>query len=234
MNFNSNSDQLDIVSEVLRITKSTVGKYPLKDITRRVNSGLDRYFQLGFLITGDASLNDENNSVTPLYSQTLTTNTNAYFIPATGSYNGVLKLEALDSAGNSSVLTEENIIELNFGQDYSTSTVGVPSHFVKVGGTYYVRPTPNYTKASGLLAFTNNRPSYFASTDTTKSPGIPSQFHMFLARWGAQAYLEENGMQNAQSNWQHILNDEKEIKDYFLRMSKNSRPRMAGIYQNNR
>lgn len=234
MQFNSHATNQDLVSEVLSITKATVGKYPLVVITRRINSGLDRYFNLGFAITGDASLNDENNSVTPLYSQTLTTNTNAYFIPATGSYNGVLKLEVLDSGGNSSVLIEENIIELNFGQDYSTSTVGVPSHFVKVGGTYYVRPTPNYTKASGLVAFTNNRPSYFTSSDTTKSPGIPTQFHMFLARWGAQPYLEENSMSNASSNWQHILNDEKEIKDYFLRMAKNSRPRFSAMYQNNK
>lgn len=233
MQYNPGSS-LGIVDETLSICKATVGKYPLVVITRRINNGLDRYFTLGFGITGDASLNDENNTVTPLYQQSLTTSINAYFIPATGSYNGVLKLEALDSGGSSHILQEENIIELNFGQDYSTSIVGTPSHFVKVGGTYYVRPTPSYTKANGLTAFSNNRPSYFVSGDTTKSPGIPTQFHMFLARYAAQAYLEENSMENARSNWQHILNDEKEIKDYFLRMSKNSRPRMGAMYQNNK
>lgn len=234
MQFNSHATNFDIVSEVLKICKATTGKYALVDIARRVNSGLDRYFYLGSLITGDASVNDDNNSITPLDKRTLTSGTNAYFSPVSGSYNGVLKLEILDSGGNSHVLEEESIVELNFGDAYSTSITGTPTNFVKVGGTYYLRPTPSYTKANGLTIFTNNRPSYFASTDTTKVPGIPTGFHMFLARWAAQPYLEENSMDNAQSNWQHILNDEKEIKDYFVRMSKNSRPRMSAFRQNNK
>ena len=234
MQFNSHSTNFDIVSEVLKICKATTGKYALVDIARRVNSGLDRYFYLGSLITGDASVNDDNNSITPLDKRTLTSGTNAYSSPVSGSYNGVLKLEILDSGGNSHVLEEESIVELNFGDAYSTSITGTPAYFVKVGGTYHVRPTPSYTKANGLTFFTNNRPSYFASTDTTKVPGIPTGFHMFLARWAAQPYLEENSMDNAQSNWQHILNDEKEIKDYFVRMSKNSRPRMSPFRQYNK
>jgi hypothetical protein len=234
MNFNSNSDQQDIVSEVLKICKATTGKYPLKDIARRVNAGLDRYFHIGFMATGDVSLGDQNNSVTPLYQQSLSSGINAYAVAITGSYNGVLKFEALDSSGNSSVLEEENLMELDFGQEYSTAVTGVPSHFVRVGGTYYVRPTPNYTKANGLTAFANNRPSYFASTDTTKSPGIPTQFHMFLARFAAQPYLQENNMDNVQSNAQDIFRDEREIKDYFLRTNRGARGRMSGANESNR
>lgn len=234
LQFNSHATNQDIVSKVLSLCKATIGKYPLVNITTEVNSGMDRYNFLGQMITGDVSVNDDNNSVTPLDKRTLTSGTNAYSSPVSGSYNGVLKLEILDSGGNSHVLEEENIVELNFGDAYSTSITGTPANFVKVGGTYYLRPTPSYTKANGLTFFTNNNPSYFASTDTTKVPGIPANFHMFLARWAAQPYLEENSMDNAQSNWQHILNDEKEIKDYFVRMSKNSRPRMSAFRQYNK
>lgn len=234
MQYASHANNLDIVSETRDITGTTSTSYAIEDITRRVNAGITRAFKIGFEITGDVSLDDDSKSTTPIGYQNLTTGVNAYGVAGfSGTFTNFLKLEALDSAGNPVELGEENLIELNFSELYSTALTGVPSNFVKVGGTYYVRPTPNYTKASGLIGFGNRKPDFFTTTDTTKEPPkwIPE---FYLPRYAAQPFLEKNGLKNSQSNFQHILEDEREIKNYFIKISKNTRPRLSAMGQNNK
>jgi hypothetical protein len=234
MQFSNTTSETGIVQETLKICKATVGKYPLKDIARRVNAGMVRAFRIGFLITGDASLDDDTRVTLPISYQNLVSGLNAYPVSGfSGTFTNFIKLEARDSGGNSQILTEENVVELNFLDKYTTSDIGNPTYFVKVGGTYYVRPTPNYNYTNGLAGFGNRKPDFFVSTDTTKeSPYWLPEF--YLARYAAQPYLEENGMQNAQSNYQHILEDEQEIRDYWVRMSKNTRPKFSALNQNNK
>lgn len=233
MQFNPGSS-LGIVDETLKICSATTGKYALVDIARRVNAGMVRAFRIGYQITGDASLDDDSKSMPPISYQTLTTGINAYPVNGfSGTFTNFIKLETLDSAENAYELTEDNLVELNFTDLYSTAKTGVPSNFVKVGGTYYLRPTPDYTITNGLIGFGNRKPNFFVSGDTTKeAPYWLPEF--YLSRFAAQPYLEENGMQNAQSNYQHILEDEAEIRSYFVRLNKNSRPKMSALGQNNK
>lgn len=234
MQFNGNSDSSDIVSEVLKICKATTGKYSLKDIARRVNLGIDRYFEIAFEVTGDASFDDSNRAAAPIVTQAFVSGTNSYKLSSfSGSLTNFVSLEALDAAGNQTALIEESSIEINFSQDYSTSITGTPSYFVKIGDFIYVRPTPNYNKNPGLRAFVNRQGSYVASTDTTINIGIPSIHHAFLCKYAAQPYLEEFTMANAQSNFQHILEDEQRIRDFFFR-SKRGLTRMQPLRQNNK
>ncbi len=233
MNFNP-GNSTGIVDEVLKITKATTGKYPLVDIARRVNAGLVRAFQIGFQITGDVSLDDVLKSAPPIGYQNIASGTNAYAVSGfSGTFTNFVKLEVLDNAGNSKELQEEFLVELNFTDLYSASKTGVPSYFVKVGATYYLRPTPNYNYTNGLIGFGNRKANFFVSTDTAVAQPLWLP-EFYLARYAAQPYLEENGMQNAQSNYQHILEDEQEIRNYFIRISKNTRPRMSALSQDNR
>lgn len=233
MQFNPGSSQ-GIVDETLKICSATTGKYSLADIARRVNAGMVRAFRIGYEITGDNSLDDDSKSTTPIGYQNLSSGVNAY--PASGfsgTFTNFVKFEVLDSNGNSTELQEEDVMELNFVNNYSTSILGTPTYFVKVGGTYYVRPTPNYTKANGFLGFGNRKPDFFISSDTTKeAPRWIPEF--YLSRFAAQPYLEENSMENKDENWQHILEDEQEIRNYFTRLKKESRQRMTGMRENNR
>jgi len=234
MQFSDTSNETGVIQEVLKICKSTVGKYPLKDITRRVNAGMVRAFRLGFLITGDASFDDPSKSTPPIGYQSLVSGTNAYAVSGfSGDFTNFIKLEVLDSGGNAFELKEEQLVELNFSDKYSTSITGVPDYFVKMGGTYYLRPTPDYAKANGLIGFGNRKSDYFISTDTIKEqPEWLPDF--YLARYASQPYLEENGMVNSQTNWQHFLEDENELRLFFLRSAKNVRPRLTNLYQNNK
>jgi len=233
MDFNP-GNSLGIVDEVLKICSATTGKYPLADIARRVNAGMVRAFRLGFEINGDTSLDDERNASEPRSYQNLSTGVNAYPVSNfSGSFTNFIKLEALDSGGNSQVLAEENLVELNFTDLYSTSDTGSPAFFVKIGGTYYVRPTPNYNSTNGLIGFGNRKPNFFAAASTAISQPVWLP-EFYLARFAAQPYLEENGMSNAASNYQHILEDELEIRKYWIRVSKNTRPRLDSLRQDNR
>lgn len=234
MVFNSHATNQDIVSEVLKISGATTASYSLNDITRRVNAGMVRVFRIGYEITGDASLDDESKSTPPIGYQNLSSGVNAYGVTGfTGTFTNFVKLEALDSSGNSTELIEENIVELNFLNNYKTTITGTPAFFVKVGGTYYIRPTPNYAVTNGLAGFGNRKPDFFSASDTTKeAPRWLPEF--YLSRFAAQPFLEENKLRNSQSNYQHILEDEAEIRSYFVRLNKNSRQRMSAAYQNNK
>lgn len=234
MQYNSHATSQDVVSEALSLSKASLGTYPIADITRRANAGVSRYFEIAFEVTGDASIDDANYGAVNIGTQTLTSGTNSYLLSSfTGTALNVVKLEVLDSNSNSTVLSEERLEDVNFGKDYSTSIVGVPTNFVRLGNYFYVRPTPNYTKAAGLVAYINRKGSYFTTTDTTKTTpaGMPE---LYLPRYIAQPYLEKESMANAQSNYQHILEDEQLIRQYFLRISKNSRARMQPQWQDNR
>lgn len=124
-------------------------------------------------------------------------------------------------------------MELNFYDNYQTAITGTPAYFVKVGGTYFIRPTPNYNSTNGFKGFGNRKPDFFTSSDTTKeAPKWLPEF--YLSRYASQPYLEENGMENAKSNYQHLLEDEAEIRSYWVRVSKNSRSRMTAMRQDNR
>lgn len=230
MVFNSDADSQSIVDEVLKITKSTVGKYPLKDIARRVNFALDRYFELAENAAGKGTFDDINQSSPPILTQNLVSGTNKYKVSSfAGTYSGSIlnfvRLEVLDSSGNSHTLIPEAIEELqeSFPTLYSTTASGVPTYYLKIGDFIYLRSSPNYNSTNGLVAYAERAASYFASTDTTKVAGIPVIHHMFLCRFAAQPFLEEWTMSNAQSNKQNIFEDEDKIVRYWSRVNKNNR-----------
>jgi hypothetical protein len=234
MQFSGESDSRDIVTEILTICKATTGKYSLKSIARRVNLGIDRFLEIGHEIAG-IKVDDINRTSAPLGTQTITLGTNAYKIASfNGSATNFTKLEILDSGSRSFELIEDSAIEINFNQDYSTSITGTPTNFLRLGDFLYLRPTPNYTLAAALKAMIERPAIYVLSTDTTFQPGIPPQFHEWLCQYGSQKYLEENEMSNVQSNYQHILDGEARIREYFSRIRQGIGTTAKGLNQNNR
>lgn len=242
MQFNTQSDSQSIVDEILSITKSTLGKYPIKSIARRVNLALDRYLEIATSVAGKGVVDDINQATPPILQQNLVSGTNKYIISGSfaGTYSGsffnIIKMEALNSGGIGQILTPESIdlIQDAFSTLYSTATTGTPSNYLRLGNYVYIRPTPNYNSTNGLVVYGERTFSYFASTDTTKTPGIPVPHHLFLCHYAAQPYLEENSMSNAQNNYQHILEDETEIRKYYFRIDKGLSNRIKANIENNR
>jgi len=216
MNYNSESSNQDVVSEVLLMCKATIATYPLNDLTRRFNAALDEYFDLAFDSAGVWPFDDVNQSSAAIATQALTSGTNAYKISSfSGSVTNILGLTILDSDGNVRQMTPEDFDPNTFEQSYTTDDTGTPSYYTKFGDYIRVRVTPNYTNASGLRAYVERNPLYMTFSDTNKEPGVPKKHHMYLCRKTALPYLVENNMRHASAIAQLIQQDEREIQEYY-------------------
>jgi len=61
------------------------------------------------------------------------------------------------------------------------ATTGTPTRWLERNNTIFFDPIPNYSEAEGGKLFYKRAPSYFATTDTTKQPGIPVPFHELIS-----------------------------------------------------
>jgi len=232
MQYNSHASQQDCVSEVLRIGKASLGKYPLVDITRRFNFALDQYHDLAFKANGKWSFDDINHSNPPIDTQNLVSGTNKYKISSfTEKLFIALKIEVLASNGNATPLILESFSDLDrqglsFNDAYSTSITGTPTHMMKLGDFIYLRPTPSYNLTGALKAYFDRPASYMTTSDTTKVPGVPSIHHEYLCQVAAQPYLDENNMGNRVSNMNNILSWESKISRHFAMREK---PQSRGL-----
>lgn len=69
------------------------------------------------------------------------------------------------------------------------SDTGVPNFYLESNNTLFLYPKPNYTAVNGIKIYFEREPSYFATTDTTKEPGIPKPFHEILALYASLDWL---------------------------------------------
>ena len=69
------------------------------------------------------------------------------------------------------------------------SNPGTPNKYLERNNTIFLDPVPNYALTDGGKLFYKRVPSYFTTSDTTKKPGIPVQFHEMLALSSAYDWL---------------------------------------------
>lgn len=72
----------------------------------------------------------------------------------------------------------------------NASNTGVPTSYLERNNTVFFNCIPNYN-ATGKLFF-NRVPSYFATTDTTKKPGFPAEYHQMLSLGASLDWLLVN------------------------------------------
>lgn len=157
---------------------STANTQSLRAKLARVNSALDRYLHLAFKADGRHSFDDINHATAPIDTQNIVSGTNSYkFSDFSEKILYLMKLTILNSSAVESKLIPENFNNLNdsFLQIYDTDITGVPYRYTKYGDFIYLRPTPNYSEASGLRVYFNRPASKFdfdTFTVTIAAPGV--------------------------------------------------------------
>ena len=113
---------------------------------------------------------------------------------------------------------------------------GVPNRYLERNNTIFLDPVPNYNLTEGAKLFYKRVPSYFATTDTTKSPGIPVEFHEMLAVGAAYDYLLVN-KPNARVKISRIENELDVLEKRYItynEMRNPTRGKLVVNQQNNR
>lgn len=190
MQFNSHATNLDIVSDVLFWTGTTVDDYPLVDITRNANFALDRVVSLIQKADNKWEWEDSNNSDLPIATTSLVADQSDYSLAVT--HLKIHKLRIKDPNGNLISLEPKNRKDMTDSE--LTESAGTPRTYDKMGNSVFLFPKPSYASTGGLEIQFQRGANYFASTDTTKVPGFATQFHRLVPLYAARDYCSKSGL----------------------------------------
>ncbi len=231
--FSDSTNKTGLVELLGRATgtqDATTSSYPLKQKTVDINDALDKYLSIARKASPTIKIDDTNFTGEPLYTQNLSSGTQAYTYTNDASSAQIIEIDRVDilrSNGTSKRLTlfnPENVgLDDNTGLASYKSTNGEPEEYRIVGKNIYLYPAPNYNSTNGLKLYHSRAPSYFVSTDTTKTPGINNLFHAYL--WIRPAYfwvMIKKGAAAASGLKTELTDMEDAIKRYFENYSKDA------------
>lgn len=235
MQFNDTSTKTGICQEIDDICNSDSNSYPLPSKARRVNAALERFFILARKAARPGTVADTNLTTAPVQSITLTSGTQSYALDTfTAEMLSFLRLEVTDSNGDKHLLRRLDRENVKEALDEYKSENGTPKEYDILGEFIYLYPTPDFTLASALTAYYDAAKSAFVSGDTTKSPGIPSDFHTYIARYASMPYLVEFQKEQKNDIAALIAQDEREIELRYLTRDKGARRALIPDRQDNR
>lgn len=185
----------------------------LKQFTSRINRRLERY--LGMLGGGSRKVmvDDINYTEHPFSTFTITDEQHDYEFTEDQDGNAISDIIAIlvkrTAAGSFKKLDKlsHDDKEAALIMSGDTGRTGTPTKFLERDNSVFFDPKPDFTLAAGGKVFYKRVPSYFLSTDTTKKPGIPFQFHEMLAVAGSYDWL----LVHKSNNTVEITRIEKEL-----------------------
>lgn len=231
------------IQDACGLISATTNTYPIKRITKDVNSAIDNYFDLANEASPKIKVDDTNHSSEPAFTINLVSGTKRYTFNTDANSNQILKIDRVDilkADGTSKRLKvfDRASIE-DVGMASYNSTSGEPNGYFIEGEEIVLDRAPNYNSTNGLKLFDTRTPSYFTSTDTTKVPGIPNVHHDWC--WIRPSYLWCLIKDKKRAVGLKVLHDEMvgRINNYYKNLSKDSTrmgavQRMKPKYQNNR
>ncbi len=206
----------------------------LYDMTARINRSYDKLATRIMSSDGRWQFDDTNYSDLPIGSTSLVSGQQDYAFDV--EFLDILKVIALDSAGNKMVLTP---IDINdpMGEvmltDITTSG-GIPQWYDKMGSSIFLYPKPNYNKTAGLTIYYRRKPSYFAYTDTTKPVGIPATFHRYLSLDASLDYAISKSMPKKNDLSVLVKEMEDTLMDFYSKRSKDEQKFIRPIFRSSR
>lgn len=208
--FNSETNQLDLYTDCRFLCGLETGdgggtpdttSYPVKAFTRNANFAMDKVISYIFKADGSWEFDDTNNTDTPIGVANLVSGQQSYSIPITDLK--INRVRISDSQGNWIALTQVNRQDLS---DYDLNApAGDPKKYDLIGNSIYLYPAPSYSYTGGLEMEIQRGASYFAYTDTTKTPGFASDFHRLISMYAALDFCLINGLSDRAANLANMI-----------------------------
>lgn len=244
MQINSPTDRTGIVQvlEDLTSTQSaSTSSYPLATKIRDINMAFDDYQTIVTEASGTWQLDDSNHTKYPNMKFNLVSGQQDYSFTVDEQGNQVqdiYRVECKDSNGVWQLLTpydEQDETESLSARELLT---GTPTRYYKTANGIFLDLTPNYNSTNGIRMFFTRSPNYFTisggTTVSPTSPGIPNAHHRYLAVKPAYWYWLPKDSQRASLYFAELQKIEKMISDSVSQRSKDEKPRLNVIVENNR
>jgi hypothetical protein len=190
MQFNSHSDNQDIVSYVVDATGLNPVAH-LKQITRAANEALRIIWSWIFDAYGGWQFDDGNQADLPSATTALVASQQKYTLPSEAIT--VRDVSVKDPGGQWRDLDPVTLEEITAGQaeEEYLSTPGSPIQYRVIAGIVKLYPAPNYAQDASLRVRFDRGTIQFVSTDTTKKPGFAAELQGAVPA-GASYFIAKN------------------------------------------
>lgn len=228
---------IQMLEDYTNTQSSTTTTFPLATKTREINNAFAHFMMLAIRYSGRWQVDDTNQSDYPILTFDLVSGQDNYAFTNDGSTpaNQILDLHQFrikDNSGNWINIKPIDRAVDNINQYQGTT--GVPVAYDLTSNGIILFPTPNYNSDEGAEMYVSRTPSYFATSDTTKKPGIPDMFHEYLVIRPAYLFCLAKGLPRAKDYGQEMLKLEEEIGYYYGKRPRYEKQRITVAQQNNR
>lgn len=194
---------IELIEDLTGTQSSTTSSYSLVKKTRDINLAYGNYMMLANSAAGNwRPVDDTNQTDYPVVFADIVASQQDYSFTVDENGNQILdiyKVRAKMSDGTWVTLEQINQEDNEDAYLNSTDTTATPNRYYLTANGIFLVETPNYNSTDGLEIYINRTPSYFATSDTTKKPGIPDMFHEYLAMRPAYFYCLQKGLKEADS-----------------------------------
>ncbi len=198
----------------------------LATFTRNINNAVNRVVSLIMQADQRWEWEDFNNTDLPIASASLVASQQDYALDV--SHLKIERVEVKDAAGAWTKLTPIDQADI-----YSESltdflnTAGVPLYYDKLGNSVFLYPKPSYSQTLSLKVYFQRQPSYFLTTDTTKTAGFNPIYHRLVALMASRDYALVKGLSSVKSLSELVIQGEIDIQDSYAMRGKDDHIRLT-------
>lgn len=208
----------------------------LQEFTSLTRLAFDFFWNIALPASGTWQLDDSNHTKYPIITFNLIASQRDYSFTVDEQSNLILDIYRVFILTSATATTYVEIFPTDAQSNIETTgftdgenTEGVPYHYDKTANGIFLDPIPSYAATNGLKIYLNREGSYFATTDTTKKPGVPGVLHAYWFLKPAAEYARRNNLANAPRLAQEILKWEGVngsgglIRQYFANRARDER-----------
>jgi hypothetical protein len=199
MQFNLSSTGDDLCTLTNDFVNTNSVTYPLAKKARSANMTLKKIWFAIFNAYPGWEFDDRNNSDLPIATTPLVTGQQNYSLPSEAFTIRGVSIQVQNNTTTWQTLlplTEELLTQIGVSEASLFTSNGTPIYYRPIGSVIKLYPSPNYSQTAALRVTFDRGISTFLPTDSTKQPGIDSEFHEMVAVGMALEYARINATSN--------------------------------------
>ena len=222
----------DLEQEARDLCDADSTSYPAATMLRRVNSALETLVSKIINAAGTWEYDDTNYTDLPIGKGTLVEGQSSYSFAS--KYLQIKNIKILDADGTTWHLIHPiDQSQVGYPLEDELITDGLPYRYDKLGDTINLYPAPtasDVTLASGIkIEFTRTADLFTSAqvTTGTKEPGIPSPWHVTIAKMAALPYCKSYKKDRVAQLQRDIEMETKELINHYGQRERDSRKVMT-------
>lgn len=230
MQFNDTSTYLGICQEIDDLCSTDTTSYPVSAKVRRSNTALETLAGYAILSDGTWQFDDRNFTTLPEGTVNLSNGVASYSF--SDKFLSIREVLVLDTTGVYRKVQpiDPSILGTQSWEEYFGTQSGLPLYYDKVEDTIKLAPVPSTsttTLTAGLKVRFQRTASLFTASDTTKEPGIASQFHYLIPLMAALPYNKTYHPERVPQMERDIASGIVQFQRYYGKREKDVRQRVT-------